>query len=441
MNVRPPIITLPIKIAQINIQRKKHATIQLLNNNITEFDIILVQEPAWSFIGRNPATGKEINGPVALQGWSTILPVTSITDTSPRPRTLTYYRQRPDFSITLRSDLIENRDIQILDIYQLNQPTVTVINIYNDSPSGDQCILNRLHQVNNLLPQNATIITGDFNLHHPMWSREDRTLNPDQLATNVADWLSQSNYSLLNKQGEVTHLPRHAGERPSVIDLSFANATAVELDTFKDWAVDPEISHDSDHNAIKFTIDSGRQEIDNVLGIKYNISKVDPEEWAKIFEQELDKVKAQINLINESNDPSEEQLDEYAEAMSQAMQNATALTAKERKPSTNAKPWWDQELSDAAKRVSNARTLHHEYQKTTGEFNPNIQADINRSRNFFKRLCKFKKKNWATKTLEDASTKEVWSFPELVQRHQSLPNPTHIPRPRPTESDNTRRQM
>ena len=354
----------------------------------------------WSFIGRNPTTGKEINGPVALQGWSTILPVTAMNETSPRPRTLTYYRPRPDFSITLRSDLIEDRDIQILDIYQLEQPTVTVINIYNDSPSGDQCILNRLRQENNILPQHAALITGDFNLHHPTWSREDRTLNPDQLASNIADWLAQYNYSLLNEKGEVTHLARHAGERPSVIDLSFANATATRLDTFKDWSIDPSISHDSDHNAIKFTIDNGRKEIDNILGTKYNISKIDPEEWARTFDLELDKVKVQLNLINENNNPSEEQLDAYAETLSQAIQNTISLTAKERRPSNNAKPWWDQDLSEAAKRVSNARSLHQEYQKTTGEFNPNIQADITRSRNFFKRLCKFKKKTWATKVLE-----------------------------------------
>ena len=132
MTEQPPRTTLPIKIAQINVQRKKHATIQLLNEHITDFDILLIQEPAWSFIGRNPSTGKDINGPVGLRGWSTILPVTSMDDSSPRPRTLTYYRPRPDFSITLRSDLMENRDIQILDIYQLNQPTVTIINVYND---------------------------------------------------------------------------------------------------------------------------------------------------------------------------------------------------------------------------------------------------------------------------------------------------------------------
>ena len=170
MNECQPATTLPIKIAQLNIQRKKHTTIQLLNRFWTEFDIILLQEPAWSFIGCNPLTGKEINSPVALQGWSTILPITLLSDTSPRPQTLTYYRQRLDFSITLRSDLIEDRDIQILDICQPNQQTVTLVNIYNDSPSSNQCIFNCLSTSENLLPQHPTLLTGDFNLHHPTWS-------------------------------------------------------------------------------------------------------------------------------------------------------------------------------------------------------------------------------------------------------------------------------
>ena len=176
----PSLTTLPIRIAQLNIQRKKHATVHLLNEHRNKLNIILIQEPAWSLIGHNPLTGKEINGPVALQGWSTILPITALSDTSPRPRTLTYYRPRPDFSITLRSNLIKDKDIQVLDICQQNQPTITLINIYNDSPNGNQCILNRLCILDsNILPQHPTMITDDFNLYHPTWSREDRTPNPD----------------------------------------------------------------------------------------------------------------------------------------------------------------------------------------------------------------------------------------------------------------------
>jgi Endonuclease-reverse transcriptase len=251
---RTPTLTQPIKIVQLNVQRKKHLTTQLLNNSFSEIDILLIQEPAWGFIGRDQSTGREILGPVALQGWSTIIPVTSQQADSPRPRTLTYYRPRDDFSITLRTDILEDRDIQILDIAQTNHPTTTIINIYNDSPKGEFCILNELRTVHDSLPNHPTLLTGDFNLHHPSWSREDRDLEHDQLAFQIADWLGEMNYSMLNKKGEITHLARHAGERPSVIDLSFANPEATRHDTFKHWAINPDFSLDSDHNAITYTI-------------------------------------------------------------------------------------------------------------------------------------------------------------------------------------------
>ena len=54
-------------------------------------------------------------GSISLQGWTPIVPVTSNAN-DVRPRTITYYKPRPDFSITLRTDIIEDRDIQILDI-------------------------------------------------------------------------------------------------------------------------------------------------------------------------------------------------------------------------------------------------------------------------------------------------------------------------------------
>ena len=82
MNNTTQTTTQPIKIVQLNAQRKKHLTIQLLNNPPTDFDVLLIQEPAWSFIGRDPTTGRDVNGPVALQGWSTILPVTSLNEKS-----------------------------------------------------------------------------------------------------------------------------------------------------------------------------------------------------------------------------------------------------------------------------------------------------------------------------------------------------------------------
>lgn len=195
----PKTTTQPIKIAQLNVQRKKQVILQLLNNFTLDFDILLIQEPAWGFMRHDPISGQEIAGPVALKGWNTILPVTSITPTSPHPRTLTYYRQQLDFSITLRSDLMENRDIQILDVSQTGHPTTTIFNIYNDSPKGDLCILNQLRLMDDIIPQHSTILTGDFNLHHSSWAWDDRANDSDQLTNTIANWLASKNLSLLNK--------------------------------------------------------------------------------------------------------------------------------------------------------------------------------------------------------------------------------------------------
>jgi ribonuclease HI len=423
MNERPPIIAQPIKILQLNVQRKKHTTIQLLNNYHTDFDVLILQEPAWSFIGTDQVSGRDIEGPVALQGWQTILPVTSMNHTSPRPRTLTYFRPRNDFNVTLRSDLLEDRDIQVLEITQATHPNTLVINVYNDSPKGDLCVLNKLRDVIDTFPDQPTLITGDFNLHHPSWSQDDRAPDQDQLSTSTAEWLANKNFTLLNIRGEITHMARHPGERPSVIDLSFANAEASRLNSFKQWAVVPGLALDSDHSAIKFTLDHGLCEIPVYFPIKYNLKKVDTEDWTKAFDEELTKLDLTLTPLLNNPNLTNEQLDTYADSLSEAIQNTLARTAQERKPSPNAKPWWDKELDDATRATANAREAHQTYQRLSGEFSHELHTNVLQKRNFFKRLCKFKKKAWVNQTLETASTNDIWSFPKWSKGTRNYPTP------------------
>ena len=96
----------PICVGQLNTQKKKDAATQLLNQHVQDFNIIILQEPAWGFISSND--GREIRGPVMLQGWNPIIPTTTGNNPTTKPCTLTYYCMRPDFSITLRSDIIED---------------------------------------------------------------------------------------------------------------------------------------------------------------------------------------------------------------------------------------------------------------------------------------------------------------------------------------------
>ena len=198
---------------------------------------------------------------------------------------------------------------------------------------------------------------------------------------------------------------------------------ATRLDTFKQWAIDPSLALDSDHNAIKFIIDHGLKEIPDYLPIKYNLNKVDPDEWSKAFAAELTRLEPTLTPLSNSANPTNEQLDSYAETVSEAIQIALAKTAPERKPSPNVKPWWDLELDNATQAVATARQAHQTYQKTTGEFNPELQTDVIRNRNFFKRLCKFKKKAWVNDTLESASTNDIWAFPKWAKGTRNYPTP------------------
>ena len=189
------------------------------------------------------------------------------------------------------------------------------------------------------------------------------------------------------------------------------------------WSIDPSLAHDSNHNAIKFTIDHGLKEIENPLGIKYCLNNVESKDWINAFELELNKSAQDLNIILNDPNPTVERLDNYATLLSSALQKAIAKSAKECTPSANSKPWWDPDLTSAAKSVADARLAHLSYQRLTGEFSPPLQTKVVRNRNFFKRLCKFKKKSWATSTLENASSNDIWNFPNWAKGIRNYPTP------------------
>jgi len=134
---------------------------------------------------------------------------------------------------------------------------------------------------------------------------------------------------------------------------------------------------------IHFTIDHGRKETNNLYGAKYSLKNVEPQDWVRAFDDELTKLQDIEDIANQDN-PTHDNLERYAGLLTQAIQNATT----ERKPSPHAKPWWDRELSDLSMEIAEARRA----QKELGEqFSRTIQSRIIRSRNFFKKLCKYKK--------------------------------------------------
>lgn len=411
--------TNPIKCLQLNIYKNREAIHSMLNEKLHDTDIIFLQEPGWGFIGTDPMSGERIEGPVGHAAWTPILPVSNVPLGS-RPGVMTYYKGRPDFSVTLRSDIAQNPNLQVIDITQHGSETVTIVNIYNNPGLKRESPAWKLRQLN--LPEDRPVIlTGDWNLHHPLWSA--RHNNSGEITTEIVDWLTDSGYSILNEKGVPTWSPHAQNCESSTLDLTFTNARASNADTIKEWAINTETTFGSDHAAIQWTLDAGRHEIPNITGTRYNIKDVDPRDWQQAFRQAIAERENELSPILTDNALTNDYLDRASSLITEAMQQATAATAKIKKNSPKAKPWWTPELTEAAKQVNQARMEAWAFERQFGIRDRNLKSKINRARNHLKRLCKFQKAKWATDCVEKATTGDIWNFRKWSQGVRNYPTP------------------
>jgi len=161
---------------------------------------------------------------------------------------MAYVQHRPGLEIALRSDIIQDRDVQILTASFPGHPTTTIINMYNNKDRKNDRASKIIRQLPLALDQ-LTIITGDWNMHHLLWANQDRVQH-DQETTEMVEWLTQHGFRLINTPGEATYLGHIRNRSLSVLDLIFANGPATQNACPSDWAVNQDIAYGSDHYAI-----------------------------------------------------------------------------------------------------------------------------------------------------------------------------------------------
>ncbi|KAJ7934555.1 Endonuclease/exonuclease/phosphatase [Mycena leptocephala] len=153
---------------------------------------------------------------------------------------------------------------RVIDVTQPGTPTTTYVNVYNDQKQRIRPAIERLKALD-LPTYYLVVILGDSNLHHELWSRAG--VKGNTRSNNFVEWITNKGYALLNKKGEVTYIPHGNDGSPSVMDLTFVNAPAVNHDTVKDWTIDGTMSYGSDHKGIRWLTDHGRTEYNNVAGV------------------------------------------------------------------------------------------------------------------------------------------------------------------------------
>ena len=194
------------------------------------------------------------------------------------------------------------------------------------------------------------IITGDYNLHHTLWSIGTKPEN--QITERIVEWITNLGGILLNQKGVVTHPSRNSNETDSVLDLTFINSEANLQNSINNWTVDPSIAYTSDHYGIRFDIDYHTPIITNTAGEKYNLKEVEKDDWDTTMDEELKRREHPLNLLQTDAPLNETQLDLCEQALSEAIVQTIQKLGKPVKPNTHAKPWWDLDLKHAAKRLA-----------------------------------------------------------------------------------------
>jgi hypothetical protein len=142
-----------------------HSLLSVSSSRPFTADIILIQEPWYGRIGINVITGKDILGIPSHRDWMCILP---IHGNLPPDVAIYVPKSRTGWQIQVRSDLFSHPSIVAADIIT-RLDTFLLINIYNPADCSSLGPIVHFEPNRNV----KCLITGDFNLHHPLWSKHD----------------------------------------------------------------------------------------------------------------------------------------------------------------------------------------------------------------------------------------------------------------------------
>ena len=180
-------------------------------------------------------------------------------------------------------------DLQAITISINNSSeTVLLLNVYNEkSQEEDSDMWTVERKLKDIQLFSKSIVCGDFNAHHAWWNSE---IEHSVRATTLTQWLESQDCELLNTPDEITYT-NHSESSSSVIDLTFT--TSAMLTFVKDWQIDEEMTTESDHEVIHFTISTKQAEmVESPLNPPYNTAKAD---WTKFATQLQQKSKININ--------------------------------------------------------------------------------------------------------------------------------------------------
>ena len=271
-----------------------------------------------------------------------------ITPDNPIPRVSAYVsRACTHVQVTQRSDIVSHRDILILEISLSPKLSFLIINIYNDSSSTALDILLSLP-----LPNLPSILSGDLNLHHGLWSLENKPPPVSSRSEDFLNWTDDKQYRLINKKGEITFF---RSSTTSVLDLTWVNHRALNLGLFQEWQIREDLATGSDHLPITWDLHFSPDDVPftpMTTPFKFNDEK--SSDWTNAYCQYLDDQR-----LKECGRAEEEEglwdFNRLVENVMGAMEHASTTCLRRTKFHPKASPWFTEEVSMAIAEVRHQR--------------------------------------------------------------------------------------
>jgi Reverse transcriptase (RNA-dependent DNA polymerase)/Endonuclease-reverse transcriptase len=378
-----------LKIAQYNVHKRKDIMILLsAHQDTAKYDILAIQEPA-----KNPTMHATYCDPKSAF----------------RPLYPTNRHTRACFLVNKRLPLAHwtvefpGPDVAILTL-RLPGRTVTVTNIYSQPRPMDQTDgESPIYGLAGILQREGEhVLLGDFNLHHPLWSRDTET-RTSQMALNLLAITGKANLELITPPGLVTWRRSATSHSQSTIDLTFLSETLSQH--LVSCQVDNSIHHGSDHLPIATQLS---------LPLTGPLLLPGPKKLWKQMDREAVRAGSELLWIPTSF-TSREQIDGYATYLQQfslELADLTVPTSKPR-PDTSAPrcSWWSEEISEVVREERRAlrQGLPQEQLKAIGRRKKKAIRDSKRA-------------DWRRAVHEAKdSTKGIWGLVRWAKERSHLP--------------------
>ncbi|KAG8733884.1 hypothetical protein FRC10_012103 [Ceratobasidium sp. 414] len=162
-----------------------------------------------------------------------------------------------------------------------------ITNIYLHGTTATEGIDDITNQPFDLIT--PTIIAGNFNLHHELWSPADYDIPSASVnAQTLADWIESHDINLENISKVIT-CPGKTRQRDLIINLTLTNHAAWSKELVSKWQCNPTLAYGSDHNGIYFDIliPDEHKTICETTEWRYVIDIENESEWLDAFEERI----------------------------------------------------------------------------------------------------------------------------------------------------------